>query len=95
MIDNKFTKSKFTQMRTEHCSSCHRETDHATNGDCHQCKLNRSKPKRVPFIPNLNIFPNLWQVNRIDEIIVALLLIEIPLLFAEVVIVMMQLLKVL
>lgn len=38
-------------------------------------------------------FPNLWQVNRIDKIIVALLLIEITLHFAEVVIDMMQLLK--
>lgn len=93
MIDNEFTESKFTKMRTEHCSACHRETDHATNGDCHQCKLKRSKPKRVPFIPNLNIFPNLWQVNRIDKIIVALLLIEITLHLGEVVIDMMQLLK--
>jgi hypothetical protein len=57
--------------------------------------MNQNKPKRVPFIPNLNIFPNLWQVNRIDKIIVALLLIEITLHFAEVVIDMMQLLKVL
>ena len=81
-------------MRTEYCSACHRETDHETNGECHQCKWNRSKPKRVPFIPNLKIFPNLWQVNRIDKIIVALLLIEITLHFAEVVIDMMQLLKV-
>lgn len=93
MIDNKFTESKFNQMRTEHCSACYRETDHETNGECHQCKMNQNKPKLVHLKPNIQLSEGSVVRMNPQKLIVALLLIEITLHFAEVVIDMMQLLK--